>query len=53
MDYDLVEILELANLLDVGEAIARAALCRTETRGCHNRLDHLAKATTSGWCTSW
>lgn len=43
MDYDLIETLELANLLDVGQAIARAALHRTETRGCHNRLDHLVQ----------
>lgn len=34
-----VQILELGNLIDVGQAVARAALERTETRGCHNRLD--------------
>jgi succinate dehydrogenase/fumarate reductase flavoprotein subunit len=39
-NYDLVEIFELANLLDIGQAVARAALERTETRGCHNRLDY-------------
>ncbi len=38
-NYDVVEVFELANLLDVGQAVARAALERTETRGCHNRLD--------------
>jgi len=39
-NYDLVEVFELANLLDMGQAVARAALERTETRGCHNRLDY-------------
>ena len=39
-NYDLIEILELENLLDMGQAIALAALTRTEARGCHNRLDH-------------
>jgi fumarate reductase (CoM/CoB) subunit A len=48
VDYDLVEMLELANLVDVGETVARAALARTETRGCHNRLDHLAQ-NDRGW----
>ena len=43
MDYDLIETLELANLIDVGQAIAQAALHRTETRGCHNRLDHMVQ----------
>lgn len=38
-NYDLVEIFEVANLIDVGQAMATAALERTETRGCHNRLD--------------
>jgi fumarate reductase (CoM/CoB) subunit A len=39
-NYDLVEIFELENLLEVGRAVARAALERRETRGCHNRLDY-------------
>ena len=39
-NYDLVEIFELRNLIDIGRVIARAALERTETRGCHNRSDY-------------
>jgi len=35
-----VEIFELGNLVDVAQVVARAALERTETRGCHNRLDY-------------
>ncbi len=42
-NFDVVEMFELNNLLDVGLAVARAALERTETRGCHNRLDYCAK----------
>lgn len=38
-NYGLIEIFEVANLIDVGQALASAALERTETRGCHNRLD--------------
>jgi succinate dehydrogenase/fumarate reductase flavoprotein subunit len=30
----------LRNLLEIGRVIARAALERTETRGCHNRTDY-------------
>ncbi len=37
---DLVAALETANLLDVGLAVARAALNRTESRGAHYRLDY-------------
>ncbi|MCZ7664420.1 MAG: hypothetical protein M5U22_16490 [Thermoleophilia bacterium] len=39
-NYDLVEVFELENMLEVGLAVAAAALRRTETRGCHNRMDH-------------
>jgi len=46
-NYDLVEIFEIANLIDVGQALARAALERTETRGCHNRLDFPEQADSS------
>jgi len=38
-NIDLIQTLELANMIDIGQAVARAALERTETRGCHNRLD--------------
>lgn len=38
-NYDWIEIFELINMLDVGKIIARAALERKETRGCHNRFD--------------
>lgn len=37
---DLVKALELKNLLQTGEMIARAALMRTETRGSHYREDY-------------
>ncbi len=37
---NLVQILELGCMLDVAEAIAHAALQRTESRGSHQRLDH-------------
>jgi succinate dehydrogenase/fumarate reductase flavoprotein subunit len=36
---DWIESLELANMLDVSEMIARSALSRTESRGCHYRED--------------
>jgi len=39
--------LELQNLLDVGTAIARAALDRTESRGSHYRED--CPALDPGW----
>jgi succinate dehydrogenase/fumarate reductase flavoprotein subunit len=42
-NFDVVEMFELNNLVDVGLAVARAALERTETRGCHNRLDYSAR----------
>ena len=38
-NIDLLQTLELANMIDIGQAVAGAALERTETRGCHNRLD--------------
>jgi fumarate reductase flavoprotein subunit len=37
---ELVAALELANLLDVGEAVAHSALYRRESRGAHTRRDH-------------
>ena len=37
--HDLRSLLELGNLLDVGEAIITAALHRTESRGSHYRED--------------
>jgi L-aspartate oxidase len=36
---DLVGLLEIKNLLEVGELMARAALMRAETRGGHFRED--------------
>jgi succinate dehydrogenase / fumarate reductase flavoprotein subunit len=35
-------VFELGNLLTVSEAITRAALVRTESRGAHSRLDYPA-----------
>ena len=37
---DLTSVLELGAMLDVAQAIAHCALCRTESRGSHQRLDH-------------
>ncbi len=37
---ELVATLELANLLDVAEAVLQSALNRTESRGAHQRIDH-------------
>ena len=37
---ELVASLELANLLDVAEAVLQSALSRTESRGSHQRTDH-------------
>ncbi len=42
-NYDFIQILELENMVEVGEMIARGALLRTETRGCQNRTDYPAK----------
>jgi fumarate reductase flavoprotein subunit len=36
---ELVAALELANMLDVGEAVARSAVYRKESRGAHTRRD--------------
>jgi succinate dehydrogenase/fumarate reductase flavoprotein subunit len=38
-NYDWMHILELYNMMDTGEMIARGALYRKETRGCQNRMD--------------
>ncbi|UCD77095.1 MAG: FAD-binding protein [Desulfobacterales bacterium] len=40
---DLRSLIELGNLLDVGEAIITAALHRTESRGSHYREDYPAQ----------
>ncbi len=37
---ELVQALELANMLDVAEAVAISALHRRESRGAHSRRDH-------------
>jgi fumarate reductase flavoprotein subunit len=37
---ELVALLELENLVDVGEAIVHSALFRRESRGAHQRTDH-------------
>ncbi len=37
---ELISILELEAMLDVGEAIAHSARSRTESRGSHQRTDH-------------
>jgi fumarate reductase flavoprotein subunit len=39
----LVAALELANMLDVAEAIIESAVQRTESRGAHQRTDHPAR----------
>jgi fumarate reductase (CoM/CoB) subunit A len=38
-NYDWIHILELHNMVDTGEMIARGALHRKESRGCQNRTD--------------
>jgi fumarate reductase flavoprotein subunit len=40
---EIVALLELENLLDVGEAIIHSALNRRESRGAHQRTDHPAR----------
>lgn len=45
---ELIETFELANLLKVGQAIATAALQRTESRGAHFRSD-FPKKDNDGW----
>ena len=37
---DLVNALEIYNMLDVAELVARSALFRTESRGAHYRIDY-------------
>jgi len=37
---DLTSVLELGAMLDVAQAIAHCALCRRESRGSHQRVDH-------------
>jgi fumarate reductase (CoM/CoB) subunit A len=37
---DWIDYLELLNMLDVGEMVAKAALLRTESRGSHYREDY-------------
>ncbi len=38
---DLQQMLELQNMLDVAECVAEAAHARKESRGAHQRLDHV------------
>lgn len=38
-NYELTSHLELGSLLTLGEAVARSALSRTESRGAHHRTD--------------
>jgi fumarate reductase flavoprotein subunit len=40
---DLIQALELSSMLEVAEAIAQSALHRKESRGSHQRLDHVAR----------
>ena len=40
---DLTQALELGSMLDVARAIATSALNRTESRGSHQRLDHVER----------
>jgi succinate dehydrogenase/fumarate reductase flavoprotein subunit len=42
-NYDWIQILELENMVTVGEMISRGALFRKETRGCQNRTDYPEK----------
>jgi succinate dehydrogenase / fumarate reductase flavoprotein subunit len=42
-NLELMFALELENILDVAETIARGALARTESRGAHYREDHLER----------
>ncbi len=39
-NYELIEALEVLNMIEVGEIIARSALIRRETRGGHYREDY-------------
>jgi fumarate reductase flavoprotein subunit len=40
---DLQGLLELQNMLDVAECVAEAASARKESRGAHQRLDHVKR----------
>jgi len=40
---DLQQALELRNMLDVAETVAEGALERRESRGAHQRLDHIER----------
>ncbi len=40
---DLLQALELGSMLDCAEAVAASALARTESRGAHQRLDHVER----------
>jgi fumarate reductase flavoprotein subunit len=40
---ELVACLELSNMLDLADGIVHSALCRTESRGAHQRTDHPAR----------
>jgi fumarate reductase flavoprotein subunit len=40
---DLQQALELRNLLDIAETIAEGSLQRRESRGAHQRLDHIGR----------
>lgn len=40
LNREWMEVMELENMLDIGEAMATASLLRTETRGAHYRTDY-------------
>ena len=40
---DLLACLELGSMLEVAEALAHSALARRESRGSHQRLDHIKR----------
>ena len=40
---DLLQVLELGSMLDCAEAVTASALARTESRGAHQRLDHVER----------
>ena len=40
---DMLQALELGSMLDCAEAVAASALARTESRGAHQRLDHVER----------
>ncbi|PZA13312.1 succinate dehydrogenase [Rhodopseudomonas palustris] len=49
-DTMLSDWLDLRNMLQVAQAVARPALARTESRGAHQRDDH--PALDEGWCVN-